>query len=292
MKLIILTGMSGAGKHTAFKCLEDMGYNCVDNLPVPLLKSFAELAWKNEKETNKVAVGIDVRSGEMIAAVEDTLNELIHDGKEITIVFLDAEDDTLIARYKETRRSHPLAGEESLYDGIRMERERISFLKKRADYVFDTTHLLTKDLKNELKKIFLEHEKFQNLFVTVMSFGYKYGIPQDADLVFDVRFLPNPYYVEQLRPMTGNDKPIQDYVLNNDVADEFLKRLDGLISFLIPRYIEEGKTQLVIAVGCTGGKHRSVTIANNVYKTILKNHEGVGLRIEHRDIDKDRKRGK
>ncbi|MCR4674207.1 MAG: RNase adapter RapZ [Lachnospiraceae bacterium] len=292
MKLIILTGMSGAGKHTAFKTLEDMGYNCVDNLPIPLLKSFVELAWKNEAETNKVAVGIDVRSGESMEKVEETLNEIEADGKDLSIVFLDAEDDVLIARYKETRRNHPLAIGESLYDGIAMERQQVAFLKERADYVIDTTHLLTKDLKAELRKIFLEHEDFQSLFVTVMSFGYKYGIPQDADLVFDVRFLPNPYYVQELRPMTGNDKPIQDYVMNNDIAEEFSKKLMDMIRFLIPRYIEEGKTQLVIAVGCTGGKHRSVTVANEIYQNLLGKEGGYGIRIEHRDIDKDRKRGK
>ena len=292
MKLVIITGMSGAGKHTAFKCMEDMGYNCVDNLPVPLLKSFAQLSWENEKENDKVAVGIDIRSGDSIATIEETLNDLAADGKEVTIVFLDADDDVLIARYKETRRNHPLAKAESLYDGIHMERGYMAFLKERADYVFDTTHLLTKDLKSELRKIFLGNEKFQNLFVTIMSFGYKYGIPQDADLVFDVRFLPNPYYEKDLRPMTGNDVEIQDYVLNNEDASEFLDRLFGLLTFLVPRYIEEGKTQLVIAVGCTGGKHRSVTVANKVYEKLLGMDEGVGIRIEHRDIDKDRKRGK
>ena len=284
--------MSGAGKHTAFKTLEDMGYNCVDNLPIPLLKSFAELAWKNEAETNKVAVGIDVRSGDSIQQVEETLNEIEADGKEMSIIFLDADDDVLIARYKETRRSHPLAMKESLYDGIHMERSRMAFLKERADYVIDTTHLLTKDLKAELRKIFLEHQNFKSLFVTVMSFGYKYGIPQDADLVFDVRFLPNPYYVQELRPLTGNDKPIQDYVTDNDIAREFLEKLSDMISFLIPRYIEEGKTQLVIGIGCTGGKHRSVTVANEIYQGLLGKEDGFGLRIEHRDIDKDRKRGK
>ena len=292
MKLVIITGMSGAGKHTAFKCMEDMGYNCVDNRPVPLLKSFAQLSWENEKENDKVAVGIDIRSGDSIATIEETLNDLAADGKEVTIVFLDADDDVLIARYKETRRNHPLAKAESLYDGIHMERGYMAFLKERADYVFDTTHLLTKDLKSELRKIFLGNEKFQNLFVTIMSFGYKYGIPQDADLVFDVRFLPNPYYEKDLRPMTGNDVEIQDYVLNNEDASEFLDRLFGLLTFLVPRYIEEGKTQLVIAVGCTGGKHRSVTVANKVYEKLLGMDEGVGIRIEHRDIDKDRKRGK
>ncbi len=292
MKLVIITGMSGAGKHTAFKCMEDMGYNCVDNLPVQLLKSFAQLSWENEKENDKVAVGIDIRSGDSIATIEETLGELAADGKEVTIVFLDADDEVLIARYKETRRNHPLAKAESLAAGIRMEREYMAFLKERADYVFDTTHLLTKDLKSELRKIFVGHEKFQNLFITVMSFGYKYGIPQDADLVFDVRFLPNPYYVKDLRPMTGNDLPIQEYVLSNDDGGEFLNRLYGLLTFLIPRYIEEGKTQLVIAVGCTGGKHRSVTIANKIYEKLSGMDEGVGIRMEHRDIDKDRKRGK
>ena len=193
MKLLILTGMSGAGKSTAFKMLEDIGYNCVDNLPIPLLKSMVDLADQPGVEEQKVVVGIDIRSGENLKFLQEILVELRNDGKKFNILFLDAEDDVLIKRYKETRRNHPLSGTERIQAGITKERGAIQFLKEQADYIIDTSHLLTRELKMELQKIFVSEEDFKNLFVTVMSFGFKYGIPSDADLVFDVRFLPNPY---------------------------------------------------------------------------------------------------
>ncbi len=284
MQLVILTGMSGSGKHTAFKFLEDFGYYCVDNLPVQLLQSLVELAEKNQSST-QVAVGIDIRSGDSIHLLRDILNEMDADGRKYSIIFMDAEDEILLKRYKETRRNHPLAGDDRLEVGFERERQQLSFLRERADFVIDTSRLLTKDLRAELQKILLEHREYKSLFVTVLSFGFKYGTPADADLVFDVRFLPNPYYVTELRHMTGNDPQIQHFVMDNDVASEFIDRLYGMVDFLIPQYIEEGKNQLVIAVGCTGGKHRSVTIANELYSRLSKS-EGYGLRIEHRDIEK------
>ena len=284
MQLVILTGMSGSGKHTAFKFLEDFGYYCVDNLPVQLLTSLVELSEKNDSHTS-LAVGIDIRSGESIYLLRDVLNEMDADGKNYSIIFMDAEDEILLKRYKETRRNHPLAGGDRLEKGYSREREELRFLRERADYVIDTSHLLTRDLRGELQKILLDHSEYKSLFVTVLSFGFKYGIPADADLVFDVRFLPNPYYVTELRHKTGNDAQIQDFVMDNDTAREFVERLGGLIDFLIPNYIEEGKNQLVIAVGCTGGKHRSVTVANEIYKRLLAG-DSYALRIEHRDIDK------
>ena len=290
MKLLILTGMSGAGKSTAFKMLEDMGYYCVDNLPVQLLKSFVELADAGSFE-QKIVVGIDVRNGNHMKLLPDILQELDRDEKKYSILFLDAEDDVLVKRYKETRRNHPLSGPERIRAGIDKERETIGFLKDEADYVIDTTHLLTRELKGELEKIFVDHAEYKSLFVTIISFGFKYGIPEDADLVFDVRFLPNPYYDIKLRPYTGNDQCIKDFVLKYDEAGEFLSKTSDLIKFLIPNYIKEGKNQLVIAVGCTGGKHRSVCLADEIFEA-LKDDDSYGLKIEHRDIGKDALRGK
>ncbi len=291
MKLLILTGMSGAGKSTAFKMLEDIGYFCVDNLPIPLLKSIIDLADQPSSQEQRIVVGIDIRSGEALNLLQEILTELKDDGKKYSILFLDAEDEVLIKRYKETRRNHPLSGTERIQAGIVKERKAVRFLKEQADYIIDTTHLLTRELKVELQKIFVEEENFQSLFVTVMSFGFKYGIPSDADLVFDVRFLPNPYYVAELRPKTGNDIEIQQFVLAYDEAHEFLDKLEDMVKFLIPNYIKEGKNQLVIAVGCTGGKHRSVTLANQLYHR-LSGDDTIGLKIEHRDITKDALRGK
>lgn len=291
MKLLILTGMSGAGKSTAFKMLEDIGYNCVDNLPVPLLKSMIDLADQPGVKEQKVVVGIDIRSGDNLSQLQEILGELRNDGKKFHILFLDAEDEVLVKRYKETRRNHPLSGTERIQAGILKEREAIHFLKEQADFIIDTSHLLTRELKMELQRIFVKKEDFKNLFVTVMSFGFKYGIPSDADLVFDVRFLPNPYYVAELRPKTGNDIEIQKFVLGYREAHDFLDKLEDMIRFLIPNYIKEGKNQLVIAIGCTGGKHRSVTLANQLFER-LETEDSIGIKIEHRDITKDAQRGK
>ncbi len=292
MRLLILTGMSGAGKHQAFKVLEDLHYHCVDNLPVALLKSFVELAVSAEKEMQRVAVGIDIRSGASISSLADVLSELESDGKPVDILFLDASDDVLLKRYKETRRTPPLAKGDRIEEGIRRERKQMQWLREKADLVIDTSHLLTKDLRAELARRFTaDTADFKSIYVTVLSFGYKYGIPADGDLVFDVRFLPNPYYVERLRAKTGNDPLIREYVFQGSDGDTFIERLMPLIDFLIPQYIKEGKNSLVICFGCTGGKHRSVAIANEIYGRLSAKQE-YGLKIEHRDIDKDRKQGK
>ena len=286
MKFVILTGMSGAGKSTAIKMMEDIGFYCVDNLPIPLLEKFVELTTLQSAELQKVAVGIDIRSGQSFDELHGVLDHMKDNGVEYEILFLDAEDSVLVKRYKETRRNHPLAGGERVDKGIEEERKRLAFLKERADYIIDTSQLLTREFKEELEKIVLGRKEFNNLMVTVLSFGFKYGIPNDADLVFDVRFLPNPYYIEELRPMSGNDQPVRDYVMNNDTAKQFLTKLTDMVEFLIPNYISEGKTQLVIGIGCTGGKHRSVTLANELYEA-LKKTDSYGVRIEHRDIGKD-----
>ena len=290
MKLVIVTGMSGAGKTVALKMMEDMGYYCVDNLPIPLIEKFAELALGNNQGlSNQVALGIDIRSGQELPLLDKILERWRTDGIPFEILFLDASDEVLLKRYKETRRNHPLAGAGRIDEGIKKERECLAFLKKQANVILDTSMLLTKELRQELEKIYMEDGTYDNLFVTVMSFGFKYGIPADADLVFDVRFLPNPYYVENLRPKTGEEKEIQDYVKQGGTADIFLGKLYDMLDFLIPNYVLEGKNQLVIGIGCTGGKHRSVTIANAVYEH-LKQQKRLGVKLYHRDIEKDNKR--
>lgn len=290
MRCVILTGMSGSGKSTALKMIEDMGYYCVGNLPISLVESFVELA-ENDPELEKVAINVDIRSGQNIGDLTAVLDRLQERGKSFEMLFLECEDSVIIKRYKETRRSHPLAEGGRVDQAIRRERERLQPVKRRADYILDTSQLLTRELQAELKKMFIENQAYKNLYITVLSFGFKYGIPTDADLVFDVRFLPNPYYVEGLRPLTGLDKPIQNYVKSSAQYHEFLDKLEDMIEFLIPNYISEGKNQLVIAIGCTGGKHRSVTVAQGLYDR-LDLQQDYGLRIEHRDIEKDAHRGK
>lgn len=289
MKLVIVTGMSGAGKTIALKILEDLGFYCVDNLPISLIDRFTELVLESPGDIQNIALGIDIRSGEELSALGNTLKKWRENKTMFEILFLDAGDRILIKRYKETRRKHPLAGAGRIDEGIAKERERLAFLKKAADYIIDTSQLLTKELRRELEKIFIENEGYQNLFVTVLSFGFKYGIPADADLVFDVRFLPNPYYVEELRQHTGEEKPVQEYVKRGGTAEGFLTKVYDMLEFLIPNYVAEGKNQLVVAVGCTGGKHRSVTIAREIY-TRLASHEELGVKLEHRDIEQDSKR--
>lgn len=287
MRLVIVTGMSGAGKSSALKMLEDARYFCVDNLPIPLVEKFASLmAGGQGEDVQNAAIGIDARSGRLLKELEAVLDRMKEIGYEYEILFLDAEDRVLVKRYKETRRSHPLAMNGRVDDGIRLEREKMKFLKDRADYIIDTTHLLTRELKREVEKIFVENTGFRNMVISVLSFGFKYGIPADADLVFDVRFLPNPYYVDELRPHTGMDEGVYHYVMDNDTAREFAERLEDMVKFLIPHYVREGKTSLVIAIGCTGGKHRSVTLARVLYDRLSETKE-YGLRLEHRDIGKD-----
>ena len=288
MKLVIVTGMSGAGKTIALKMLEDLGFYCVDNLPISLVDKFSQLAAVGG-EIKQAALGIDIRSGEELNQLEAILKGWKDTGLDYQVLFLDANDGTLIKRYKETRRSHPLAGAGRLDKGIEKERLKLAFLKKDADFIIDTSQLLTRELRQELEKIFLKDQDFNNMFITILSFGFKYGIPEDADLVFDVRFLPNPYYVEDLRPLTGEDQVIRDFVMQGGTGQAFLDKLYDLIDFLLTNYIREGKNQLVVAVGCTGGKHRSVAMANALYGH-LSGHKTYGIKIEHRDIDKDNKR--
>lgn len=286
MRLVIVTGMSGAGKTQALKMLEDMGFYCVDNLPIPLIETFAELTSKNPEGIQNAALGIDIRSGEDLSVLNRIFDEWSRNRVPFEILFLDAGDEILIKRYKETRRAHPLAAGGRIDSGIEKERGKLAFLKEEADYIIDTSKLLTKELRQELEKIFMKHESYRNLYITILSFGFKYGIPSDADLVFDVRFLPNPYYVEELRYRTGEEKEVRDYVMQHGTADLFLNKLYDMLEFLLPNYVLEGKNQLVIAIGCTGGKHRSVTVAKAVYEK-FKSRVEFGIKIEHRDIEKD-----
>ena len=290
MRFVMVTGMSGAGKSSVLKMLEDMGYFCVDNLPIQLIPKFSQLAVESISTIDKVALGVDIRSGQNLEQLGDILINFEENNLPYEILFLDASTDVLVKRYKETRRTHPLAREGRVDKGIELERERLKFLKKKANYIIDTSMLLIRELKAEIDKIFLEDGEYQNFIVTVLSFGFKYGIPSDSDLVFDVRFLPNPYYIPELKPQTGNDQPVYDYVMQAPQAVEFLEKLEDMLTFLIPNYIIEGKNQLVISIGCTGGKHRSVTLANAITKQLKK--LSYGVKVEHRDIEKDALRKK
>ena len=286
MRFIIVTGMSGAGRSTALKILEDMGYYCADNLPISLLPMFAQLMNDNPDIT-KAAVGIDIRNGKELDNMDGQLEGMKAAGYEYEILFMDASDKTLIKRYKETRRQHPMAVDGRVETGLKEERSRLEFLKKEANYIMDTSQLLVRELVQNMDEIFRQNREFKNMMLTVLSFGFKNGIPSDADLVFDVRFLPNPYYVDELKTKTGNDREVQEYVMNCRQAGEFLDKLSDMVQFLIPNYVAEGKNQLVVAIGCTGGKHRSVTIANKLYEILKKDRE-YKVKIEHRDIEKAR----
>lgn len=283
-KLLIVTGMSGAGKTIALKALEDMGFYCVDNLPIALTEKFVELLQSGRENISKPALVIDIRSGGELPLLREILDAWdVTDRVPYEILFLDATDETLIKRYKETRRAHPLSRDGRVETGIEAERRELAWLKEKADYIIDTSRLLTRELRHQLEDIFTLKKGYENLQVSILSFGFKYGIPEDADLVFDVRFLPNPYYVQELRQKTGKETVIQDYVRRGGDADVFLEKLADMVAWLLPRYIDEGKNQLVIAVGCTGGKHRSVTIAELLYERLAPN-TACGLRLEHRDI--------
>ena len=282
MRFVIVTGMSGAGKSSALKMLEDIGYFCVDNLPVELLDKFAQITLDKTVKIQNVALGIDIRSGEGIKELEQKLQEIKDMGISFEILFLNASNRILLKRYKETRRNNPLSRDGRVEDGIAKEREEMKFLLKKATYVIDTSQLLIRELKEEIDRIYVDGEVNERFHIAVVSFGFKFGIPADVDLVFDVRFLPNPYYDLKLRPLTGNDKPIQDFVMKYEEAGEFLDKLYDMLEFLIPNYIKEGKYNLVIGVGCTGGKHRSVTIANALAKELKKMPYSV--KVEHRDI--------
>ncbi len=281
MKFVVVTGMSGAGKRTAMKMLEDVGFYCVDNLPAALIGTFVELITLPNSEITKVALGLDVRSDKSFQEINKTLVSMKESGLAYEVLFMDASDEILIKRYKESRRIHPIEGR-SIEESIRFEREILKEIRRQSDYVIDTSSLLTRELKEELDRIFIKNEAYNSLMIQIMSFGFKNGIPLEADLVFDVRFLPNPFYIDELKSKTGNDKEVREYVMGFSEAEEFLSRLTDMLEFLIPNYTKEGKYRLVVCIGCTGGKHRSVTLANALYER-MKDRGDYGITLMHRD---------
>jgi len=286
MRFVIVTGLSGAGKTQAVRCLEDLGFFCVDNLPPTLIPKFAEACFKTDGKIDRIALVIDIRGGKFFDDLFESLQYLKEQKYEYEILFLEASDEVLVKRFKETRRKHPLSPEGRIINGITLERSRLKEVKNRADNIIDTSRLATRDLREKMLKIYSENGQIESeLTVTVVSFGFKYGIPVDSDLVFDVRFLPNPFYLPELKIFSGNDKPVSDYVMNYDVTKEFLNKLNDMLQFLIPSYLKEGKRQLILSIGCTGGRHRSVTIANAIYEKLKEN--GHRVNIDHRDIEED-----
>lgn len=285
MQFIIVTGLSGAGKSTAVDILEDIGYYCIDNIPPILITKFVTLCQNSNITMDKIAFVVDARSGDTITFLADQISELKKSGYNCEVLFLEASDETIIKRYKETRRKHPHANGGLLIDSIEIERQLLSEIRRKSDYIINTSDLLPRQLKEQIAALFESKKRFENINISIVSFGFKHGIPLDSDLIFDVRFLPNPFYDSQLKPQTGLDAPVRDYVMKWDAAKTFQQKLNDMIEFLLPQYAEEGKMQLVIGIGCTGGKHRSVVIAEAL-KTFLaeKNYYTV---VTHRDIGRE-----
>lgn len=284
MEFLVITGMSGAGKSQAMKVMEDMGYYCMDNLPPQLLPKFAELCYESKKTMEKVAVVVDIRGGEFFNSLFKSLDDLAEKGIGYKILFLDASDNVLIKRYKELRRPHPLTPEGSIIDGINQERMMLQELKDRAYYIIDTSKLTIGMLKEEIYKIFLEGGEKRKLSVSITSFGFKNGMLMDGDIIFDVRFLPNPYYIPELKEVSGANEETKNYVFKWPQTNIFISKVVDLLEFLIPYYIDEGKTQLVVGIGCTGGFHRSVAIANKIGDILTDN--GHRTIINHRDMNR------
>jgi UPF0042 nucleotide-binding protein len=282
--------MSGAGKSLCVKYFEDIGYFCVDNLPPSLIPKFAEICLQGQNKMDKIALIMDIRGGTLFLELFPALESLASYGISYKILFLEASDNVLVKRFKETRRMHPLSPEGRILDGIKEERRILQAVKEKAHYIIDTSNLTPRQLKQEILNLFVEGKPFSGLIINVISFGFKYGVPIDCDLVFDVRFIPNPYYIDTLRDLTGNDEKVSDYVMSFHESTVFLSKLVDMLDFLIPNYVKEGKNQLVIGIGCTGGKHRSVTIANRLYDILRTKNSSIVL--EHRDIDKDNRRMK
>lgn len=286
MEFVVITGMSGAGKSQTIKYMEDMGFYCVDNMPPKLFVKFAEICSSSDSAITKVAFAIDTRGGVLFSELIECIDDFEKNIGSCELLFLDASTDTLVKRYKETRRTHPLAQNGKLIAGIENERDMLRDIREKADIVIDTSALKPKELRDKLRDAFDIETESEAMQINVLSFGFKYGLPIDSDLVFDVRFLPNPFYIPELKEKTGLDREVSDYVKASPVTVEFSDKLMDMIDFLIPHYTEEGKSNLVIAVGCTGGKHRSVTIANEIYTFLVS--KGLNAYITHRDINKGR----
>lgn len=284
-RLVIVTGMSGAGKTQVMQALEDMGYFCVDNIPPVLIPKFSELCRQGGERIAQVALVVDIRGGEFFDSLSEALDALKEMKVPYEIVYMEATDATLIRRYKESRRSHPLAPNGRITTGLHKERELLNSIRHRADYIIDTTDMKTSKLKEFLRKKFIQVENHEGMSITVVSFGFKYGIPLDADMVWDVRFLPNPYYITEYRHKTGRVKEVNEYIHSFPITNEFKKHYFGTLDFLIPNYEKEGKTQFVIAVGCTGGMHRSVAMAEAMYSHLQE--DGYRVSVEHRDMMKN-----
>lgn len=290
MRFVVVTGLSGAGRTQAIRSLEDLGYFCVDNLPPTLIPKFAEICFQTEGKIDRIALVIDIRGGEFFQDLFKSLELLKGLGYNYEILFLDASDEVLVKRYKESRRKHPLAPQGRVLTGIEMERHKLKEVKDRADNVIDTSKLSTRELKEKITQIYQQEGQIETkLIITVVSFGFKYGIPVDSDLVFDVRFLPNPFYIPELKQFSGNEEPVKNYVLNYEETRVFIDKLNDMLVYLVPYYLKEGKRQLIVSIGCTGGRHRSVTIANEIYKKLKT--EGYEVNIDHRDINEDVNKG-
>lgn len=285
MRFIVITGISGAGKSLVAKYLEDAGFFCIDNLPPMLIPKIAEICSQSYEKMDKVALVIDIRGGELLNDLFPGLNAIREAGHTYEILFLEASDRVVIKRYKETRRAHPLAPEGMLLKGIKEERRVLQKIKDKASFVIETSNLTPRQLKEEITGIIGQESTFTGIIINIISFGFKYGIPIECDLVFDVRFIPNPYYIESMKRLSGRNDTVRNYVLKMPETVKFLDKLNDMLDFLIPNYIKEGKSQLVIGIGCTGGRHRSVAIADSLHATLLeKQHRAI---VEHRDIEKD-----
>lgn len=283
-RMVIVTGLSGAGKTQALRCLEDMGYFCVDNLPPALIPKFAELCAQSGRHINNIALVVDIRGGEFFQTLSEVLDEMERGDVSFEVLFLEASDETLVRRYKESRRRHPLGRHGEVLRNIQEERQLLEEIRGRSGKIIDTSDLSNQQLKEKLTDLFEYDAEASQLQITVISFGFKYGIPLDSDLVIDVRFLPNPHYDPVMRPMSGNDSPVRDFIFNSPVTAQFMEKFTDLVEFLIPRYIDEGKTTLMIAIGCTGGMHRSVALANRLGDILRQKDSRVTVR--HRDIGK------
>lgn len=287
MRLLVITGLSGAGKTQALQSLEDQGYYCIDNLPPTFIVKFVELCAQSQGKVSKAAIVCDLRGGEFFTSLTEALKDLEREGFHYEILFLEASDETLVRRYKESRRRHPLSPQGRLLEGIYEERKQLEELRGQAHNIIDTSNLLSQQLRRRIIELYGEEQGPGQLAVSVISFGFKYGIPLDADLVIDVRFLPNPFYVEDLRPLTGEHPLVQKYIFDNPVAQEFMKRYLNLLEYILPYYVKEGKSHLVIGVGCTGGQHRSVAIAERVGSFLKEQH--FTMSVKHRDAARNRK---
>jgi len=285
VRLVIITGMSGAGKTQVVRAMEDLGYFCVDNLPPMLIPKFAELCAQSAGQVNKIGLVVDIRGREFFDTLVQTLEELEKQGHRYEMLFLEASDETLIRRYKESRRRHPMAPHGRISEGIARERERVDHVRGRATKIIDTSELSTTALRSKITSLFTSEHEYQRMNITVVSFGFKYGIPLDADMVFDVRFLPNPFYVESLRRKSGEVAEVGEYIFKWPITQQFMEKVVDFVDFLVPNYIKEGKSQLIIAIGCTGGMHRSVFVARKIYESIK--NKGYKINLDHRDIKKN-----